>query len=187
MVMIVVVAGTAWIFLPGMLQPGPANASCAGFPFSPIGNQDLAEHYHAQLSIYVNGQQVTLPVNIGEGDSGPCTQPLHVHAGDPSPNVIHIESPTVKSYTLGDFFKVWAATPNISGPTTVVFNQNQIFNYTVGNGFELRMFVNGQQSTAYDSLVLQSHMNIVVVYGTPATNWSYYQNISAQPWPYPGL
>ena len=186
-VLIVIVVGAAWIYLPGILQPGTGNSECASFPFAPIGNQDLAVHYHVMLSIYVNGQQVNLPTNIGDGDSGPCTQPLHVHSTSPNTDVIHIESPQERSYTLGDFFKVWAATPNIGGPTPVVFNQNQIFSNSVGNGYELRMYVNGQQSTAYNSLVLQSHMVIVIVYGNSATDWSNYQNLSAQPWPYPDL
>ncbi len=186
-ILIVIVLGAAWIYLPPMFQGGAGNPECASFPFAPIGGQDLAEHYHALLTTYVNGKQINLPVNLGEGDSGPCTQPLHVHAADPANGIIHIESPQVKSYTLGDFFKVWAATPNIGGPTPVVFNQNQIFNYSVGNGNELRMYVNGQQSTAFDSLVLQSHMTIVIVYGNSATDWSSYQNLSAQPWPYPNL
>jgi hypothetical protein len=183
-VLIVVVVGASWAFLPSMFQSS-TNPACAGFPFPPNGNQDLAEHYHALLYIYVNGQQVNLPANIGDGDTGPCQQPLHVHANEPSTSMIHIESPITRDYTLGEFFKVWAATPDIGGPTPVVFNQNQIFSNAVGNGYELRIYVNGQQSTAYDSLVLQNHMTIVVVYGNAATNWGYYQNLSAQPWSYP--
>jgi hypothetical protein len=186
-ILIVIVLGATWIYLPAMFQGGPGNPQCASFPFPPIGGQDLAEHYHALLMIYVNGHQVTLPVNLGEGDSGPCTQPLHVHAADPANGIIHIESPQLRSYTLGDFFKVWAATPNIGGPTPVVFNQNQIFNNSVGNGNELRMYVNGQQSNAYSSLVLRSQMTIVLVYGNSATDWSHFSDLSANPWPYPNL
>jgi len=65
-----------------------------------------------------------------------------------------------------------------------VFNQNQIFNYSVGSGFELRMYVNGEQSTDYNSLVMQSHMIIVIAYGDSSTDWAGYQNMSAQQWPY---
>jgi len=186
-VLILIIIGAAWIYLPGMFQTSAGSSNCASFPFAPIGNQDLAEHYHVILSIYVNRQQVNLPVGIGEGDSGPCTQPLHVHASDQNTNLIRIESPTARSYTLGDFFKVWAATPSIDGPTPVVFNRNQIFSNVVGNSYELRMYLNGQQSTAFNSLVLQSHMVIVTVYGNSATDWSYYQSLSGQQWPYSDL
>ena len=184
LIVIVVVIGGAWVYLPGVFQT-PVNPACANFPFPSTVNQDLAEHYHALLMIYVNDQRIQLPDNIGEGDSGRCTQPLHVHATSPDTSVIHIESPQERTYTLGDFFRVWAATPNIGGPTPAVFSQNQIFNYTVGSGTEIRMFVNGQPSAAYGSLVLQSHMVIVIVYGNSATNWSQYQGISAEQWPYP--
>ena len=183
-VLIVIVVGAGWIYLPSVFQTN-ANPQCASFPFSPIGDQPLAVHDHAMLLIYANGQQIKIPVNTGEGDSGPCTQPLHVHATAPETDVIHIESPVARTYTLGDFFKVWAATPNIGGPTPVIFNQNQIFNYAAGNGYELRMYVNGQPSTAYNSLVLQPHMVIVIVYGNSATDWSHYRNLAAQQWPYP--
>lgn len=183
-VLIVIVIGAGWVYL-SALSP-PSNVACGNFPFASINGQDLAEHYHALVLIYVNGKQVNIPVNTGEGDSGPCTQPLHVHASEPNTNVIHIESPQLRSYTVGDFFRVWAATPGIGGPAPVVLNHNQIFNYTTGNGYELRMYVNGQQSTAYDSQALQSQMTIVIVYGNSATNWADYQNLSAQPWPYSG-
>lgn len=185
-ILILVVVGGAVIYLPAMFQTG-ANPACASFPFPSTANQDLAEHYHAVLLIFVNGQQIQLPANIGDGDSGPCTQPLHVHLSSPDTSVIHIESPQERTYTVGDFFKVWAATPGIGGPSPVVFTQKQLFNYTVGNGNELRMYVNGQESTAYDSLVLQGHMVIVIVYGaTSTTNWGQYQSTSAETWPYSG-
>jgi hypothetical protein len=128
---------------------------------------------------------VNLPVNVGEGDSGPCTQPLHVHASDPNTDVIHVETPQERTYTLGDFFRIWAATPGIGGPTPVVFDQNRIFNYSVGSGYELRLYVNGQQSTAFNTLVIQSQMVIVIAYGNSATDWTQYQNMSGQQWPYP--
>ena len=186
-ILLVVIIGGASFYLSGVFSTGGNNQACAGFPFPTIANQDLAEHYHALLMIFVNGQRVQLPANIGDGDSGPCTQPLHVHVSEPGTDVIHIESPQTRSYTLGEFFKVWAATPDIGGPTPVVFNQNQIFSYTAGNGYELRMYVNGQQSTIFDSLVLENHMIIVIAYGNSSTNWTQFQQNSAQAWPYPNL
>ena len=116
-ILIVIVIGAAWVYLPTLIPTNTANPACANFPFAPINGQDLVEHYHAMLLIYVNGQKVAIPVNTGEGDSGPCAQPLHVHASDPNTDVIHVESPQQRSYTLGDFFKIWAATPGIGGPT----------------------------------------------------------------------
>jgi hypothetical protein len=81
----------------------------------------------------------------------------------------------------------YRATPGIGDLRPVVFDQNQISNYTVGSGYELRMYVNGQQSTDFGSLVLQSHMIIVVAYRNSATNWAQYLQLSGEQWPYPNL
>lgn len=81
-------------------------------------SEQLAFHIHSYLAIYVNGKQVTVPPGVGivappgSGESAlgsngltSCIYPLHVHDGEP--NVVHIESPTKKTYTLGMFFDVW--------------------------------------------------------------------------------
>jgi len=159
---------------------------CKNYPNPSVSGQALELHNHDLLEIYVNDKQITINDGIGGGDTGLCTQPLHNH-GD-HPNVIHIESPTVTTYTVGEYFAVWAASPNVPGPTPVVFNRTQIFGNHVGNGFELRMYVNGQRSDAYDSLVLTEHQTIVIAFGSSATtSWPTYQNLSAQPWPYSNI
>jgi hypothetical protein len=143
------------------------------------------------LIININSNNVTLPAGIGEGDSGACIQLLHNHLGAPggpySTDVIHIEQDKLFNVTLNDLFRVWAGSPNVQGPRPVIFNQNQVFNYSTGGGNELRMYVNGQRSTAYGTLVLQDHQIIVIAYGnySPA-EWSAYQTMSGKPWPYSG-
>ena len=180
MMVAALVGGVAYLII--------ASNPCNGFPFpSTQAGISLAEHYHSLLLIFVNDQQINLPVNIGEGDSGACTQPLHVHQTVPNTNVIHIESPTLQNYTLNDFLTVWKATPAIGGPKPVAMTSQQLFNYSAGNGYEIRMSVNGQKSVGFGSLVLQAHMTIVIVYGkTGGTQWEVYQAKSAQSWPYPG-
>jgi hypothetical protein len=79
--------------------------------------EQLAYHIHAHLSIYANGQPRALPGGIGipgstviqtsEGpvaQGGQCIYWLHTHAPD---GVIHVESPTERIYTLGNFFDLW--------------------------------------------------------------------------------
>jgi hypothetical protein len=79
--------------------------------------EQLAYHIHAHLAVYVNGSSRALPGGIGipgstvvpssEGPvatGGQCIYWLHTHAPD---GIIHIESPTKRIYTLGDFFDVW--------------------------------------------------------------------------------
>ncbi len=158
---------------------------CRGLPYPTVIGLSLAEHNHAILQIYVNDNKISVPYGVGEGDAG-CPQPLHNHADHP--DVIHIESPTLTSYTLGDYFKVWANTPGLGDPKPVVLNQTQILGFHVGSGYELRVYVNGQRSTDIQNLVLQQHMTVVIVYGnSAATSWLTYQSISGAPWPYTNI
>ena len=80
-------------------------------------NEQIAYHVHTHLAVYVNG--ALRPISPGIGIVKPVAQPtangafysatncyywLHVHAQD---GVIHIESPTTRAYTLGQFFAIW--------------------------------------------------------------------------------
>jgi hypothetical protein len=79
--------------------------------------EQLAYHIHAHLTVFDKGQARSLPGGIGipgsevvqttEGpvaSGGQCIYWLHTHAPD---GVIHVESPTQRIYTLGDFFDEW--------------------------------------------------------------------------------
>jgi hypothetical protein len=72
-------------------------------------NEGTVTHYHADLQIYINGQNIAIPANIGITDQ--CLYWTHTH--DELSHVIHIESPNANdSYRLGDFLSVWTKTPN---------------------------------------------------------------------------
>jgi hypothetical protein len=86
-----------------------------GVQCAPI--EQLAYHIHAHLQVYVDGQPRQLPAAIGligpvyeQTPNGlfwgaeKCYYWLHTHATD---GIIHIESPTPRIYTLGDFFDEW--------------------------------------------------------------------------------
>ncbi len=92
-------------------QTGPVD----GIHCAPV--EQLAYHIHAHLAVFVNGRLYSLPAGIGipgsqveqttEGPvatGGQCFYWLHTHTSD---GVIHIESPTQKIYTLGQFFDEW--------------------------------------------------------------------------------
>jgi hypothetical protein len=81
------------------------------------GNEQVAYHIHTHLAVYVNGALRPISPGIGivapvaqQTANGPfysatnCYYWLHVHTQD---GVIHVESPTTRSYTLGQFFAVW--------------------------------------------------------------------------------
>ena len=122
-------------------------------PLSPM--EGTVVHIHQHLDLYVDGRKVLVPVGIGI-DPAVGYAPLHTH--DPS-GVIHVESPTVRTYTLGEFFAVWGVriTPSCLG------------GYCAGGGRQLRLFVDGR---AYrgdpTNLTLAPHQELVVAFGTAA-------------------
>ncbi len=100
--------------------------------------EQLVYHIHAHLAVYVNGVLRPLPGGIGipgskveqttEGPvalGGQCIYYLHTHAPD---GVIHVESPSYRVYTLGNFFDEWrqplssTRVGNVSGKITALVN-----------------------------------------------------------------
>jgi hypothetical protein len=99
-----------------------ANTGLTGAPIDGVqcnSTEQLSYHDHAHLVIFVNGQTRPMPLGVGmvppatvEQTSGgdwatgsqSCLYWLHVHAQD---GIIHIESPTPKTYLLAQFFGVW--------------------------------------------------------------------------------
>jgi hypothetical protein len=147
------------------LQTGPAPwaADTAGLagrlraigapPLSPAEGEVV--HIHQHLDLFVDGRRVPVPAGIGI-DPAVGYAPLHTHDAS---GVIHVESPTDLTYTLGDFFAVWGVrlTPGCLG------------GYCAGGGRQLRVYVDGR---AYPgdptTLVLAAHQELVVAFGTPA-------------------
>ncbi|MGH9123093.1 MAG: hypothetical protein ACRDYC_14310 [Acidimicrobiales bacterium] len=83
-------------------------------------NQSVKYHIHVLVEIFVNGQQRRLPAGAGiasprfaehlstglfyDDTESSCLYWLHIHADD---GVIHVESPYVGTFTLGQFFDIW--------------------------------------------------------------------------------
>jgi hypothetical protein len=97
--------------------------------------EQVAYHIHAHLAVFVNGAERPVPAGIGVeppvvrntsdgpfASAGRCYYWLHTHAID---GVIHVESPTQTTYTLGQFFALWGQTLNSTdvagqtGPQTI--------------------------------------------------------------------
>jgi hypothetical protein len=122
-------------------------------PLSPF--EGTAVHIHQHLDLYVDGHRVPVPALIGI-DPVVGFAPLHVH--DTS-GVIHVESPTVRTYTLGQFFAVWG----------VRFTPTCLGGYCASGNRQLRVYVNGAAMHGDPTaLTLDSHQEIVVAFGTAA-------------------
>jgi hypothetical protein len=90
-------------------------------------------HVHSQLTIRVDGTQVPVPANIGVRPNV-CLYWLHTHDAS---GLLHVEAPTQREFTLGQFFEVWGQP---LGPDAVG-------TYPVGDGQQIFAFVDGQAYT----------------------------------------
>jgi hypothetical protein len=115
-------------------------------------------HIHAKLNIFINGQNYTVPALIGIKDN--CFYWLHTHD---TTGIVHIESPSNRTYNLGEFFDIWKQK----------LSNNQILNHTASSTNPLNVYVNGKKvpsGTNYRDLVFHAHDVIAIVYGkTPNT------------------
>jgi hypothetical protein len=86
-----------------------------------------------------------------------------MHTHDDS-GIIHIESPEVRTFTLGEFFDIW----------NKKFNNNQLFDNVVGEGSSnnntLSVYINGirvSNEVDYREVKINAHDEIAIVYGKP--------------------
>ncbi|HEX3455208.1 MAG TPA: hypothetical protein VHS03_11320, partial [Gaiellaceae bacterium] len=61
-------------------------------------------HIHAHLYVVVNGKIYPVPALIGINVQQRFIAELHTHDVT---GIIHVESPTIRTFTLGEFFDVW--------------------------------------------------------------------------------
>ena len=106
-------------------------------------------HIHPELSIFVNGNEVLVPTNLGVTDTGMTSIHTHDEKG-----VIHVESPIKKDFTLGDFFAVWGKD----------FSSAKLLDSEINGNTEIRMTVNGQEVSTYENTVLGDKDKIVIRY-----------------------
>jgi hypothetical protein len=135
----------------------------------------LVYHIHQHLALYDHGKQLPLPSSIGipgSEQNATCFYWLHVHAL--YPNIIHVESPSQKIYTLGNFFDIWQATQSSAIPP----GDGYVRRLRAAARGEVRVYYNGQLwNGGYRSIPLTAHAVITVELGRPFvppqpfTNW----------------
>lgn len=130
---------------------------------SEIGLPALSEegtvlHIHQHLDVFVHGKPVTVPAGIGINEPSGFISPIHTHDDTA---IVHVESPVVQSFMLGQFFDIWG----------VRFTQNCIGGYCTDGKNSLKVFVNGSlYSGDPRKLELQKYQEIAVVYGVEGEN-----------------
>jgi len=134
-VLVVIGAAIASIFL----LPSPERSADNSDVLAAAGM-----HWHPQLEIYVKGEKIEIPQDIG---LGAIHKPIHTH-DDSGQGIIHMEFPGLvrrQDAALGQFFNNW--------------------NKDVGSfGTNMKMTVNGQENTEYENYVMRDGDKIVLSY-----------------------
>ena len=108
-------------------------------------------HWHAKLSIRINGEEAPIPANLGLIGRH---SPIHTH--DDEPGLIHLEFEGVvraDDTELGDFFAVWGKRFDASG----------IFEHEAPPG-TLSMRVNGEPNAEFESYRMRDGDVIEITY-----------------------
>ncbi len=134
-------------------------------------------HYHVGIQVVLHGttetQFLTQGAGIQGGESTPsCYYWLHVHSADA--NTIHIEAPADRTFTLGDFFKVWDTWSTYNGQPREVLSSTEVGQYKLQTGDDVKVYVDlndGKGPQLWDGdpnkIVLKSHEVITIVIGPP--------------------
>jgi len=124
------------------------------------------DHVHAQLKIFLEGQEVVIPPDIGLTATQHFNPHTHdftgtLHMGEGGPAGLGTETRLV---TLDDFFDVWRTT-NVGLPTNnpnANFDATHIMDRTANATHTVRMYVNGQLNNQFDAYTPHDGDKIVI-------------------------
>jgi hypothetical protein len=150
-------APVPWTKLPGLHKGAAPWSNDSGTLYqrllplrlSALGQEGAAVHIHAHLDVYVAGRHVQVPALVGIDVVNQFITELHTH--DTS-GVMHVESPSVRTFTLGQFFGEWGVelTPRAVGKYRGA----------------VHWWVDGKQRAGDPAaLVLRAHQEIAVAVG----------------------
>lgn len=88
-------------------------------------------HIHSHLYLTDRGRPVEIPANVGIPQGAGCLYWLHTHTPD---GLLHIESPTKRTFTLGQFFDIWGQR----------LSRTQAADVRARHGAALKVSVNGK-------------------------------------------
>jgi hypothetical protein len=130
----------------------PANGQVVdGIPCE--ASESLLFHIHPTLSIMVEGQERTVPADIGILQK--CLYWVHTHDAT---GMIHVESPVQRDYTLGNFFDIWGQP----------LDSKRFLDRAIDSGHSVLAYVDGQRYLGDPrQIVLKDLEKIELMYGPP--------------------
>lgn len=120
--------------------------------------EGTALHIHQHLTVTVDGRPVAVPAGIGIDEAQQRISPIHTH--DES-GIIHVESPEVRTFTLGQVFDEWGQK----------LGTGQVGTYRSGvDGQTVTVFVDGKTYAGDPrTIALASHEDIDIVVAKTGT------------------
>jgi hypothetical protein len=155
-------------------RPTAAQPAVAGIPCDHLEHSQV--HYHAAMQIVYDGQVRNLPGDAGiQKDSSTgsikCYYWLHVHAANA--NIIHVESPASKVFTLGQFFDVMNAWSKANGKPAQLLDATHVSTFTLTGDQKIAVYIDlgdGKGATLYTGdprqIPLKSH-EVITIEVTP--------------------
>jgi hypothetical protein len=112
-------------------------------------------HIHQHLLILDHGKEVPIPRDVGQPAGAQCIYWVHTHTPD---GIIHIEAPKDRTFTLGDFFKVWGQPLSKTEAATAHAKKGDV----------LKVWVDGKPYQGNPTNIrLVAHADIVIESGPP--------------------
>lgn len=119
-------------------------------PVPPVQSHELSRpgiHWHARVTIIINGEEIPIPANVGISETEQAVQ--HTHEWD---NIIHIEasSSSAENTRLGTFFHIWG----------VRLTKDCLFQYC---NEDFHMLVNDEENFDFDEYQMKDGDDILLV------------------------
>lgn len=145
---------------PPWSAPSDVEARVEAAGLTMLTTEGTALHIHQHLTVTVDGRAITVPADIGVDENAQQLSAIHTH--DTS-GVIHVESPEVRTFYLGQVFTEW----------NVRLARGEVGPYRNDrDGVRLAVFVNRRPYTGDPTrIALSRHedIDIVVTHGAAPT------------------
>ncbi len=126
----------------------------------------IGDSLSARLTIYVDGQPITIPANIGVDAGGTPISQVRTVGANGTLLVEPIADEPLSAITLDDFFTTWRTNAGQAGNNPdATFDATELFGNSVDMTNSIQMFVNGEISSAYEDYQLRDGDEIILVYG----------------------
>mgnify|MGYP000443980050 CR=1 FL=1 len=155
------------LFQPGLLDPEPdwevSDGCLGGLQHSDVG---ISYHYHPNLKVIVDGQQMPIEPNTGIDQIG-CREGMRwVHVHDSSETgftKLHIETPDKMNVPLGAFFEIWERDggPSLTDDRKFDINKNGVSDW---DEYDISMNVDGVSEDKFEEYIMEDTDDIELIF-----------------------